>query len=205
MLGDVGALNAQGVYDKLVASIVPLGRKLHRVGILRPKGAFPDVYAADLETRFPDTPVKWLASDDLSYATAVVMSRQPTAYSTSSMRKNTTYLPIGIILANGKSVTVLPKDQNLPFEQKFIFTTSQDNQRTGQAAIKVIISTDSVGHAGAIVEEVGTDLQNAQLIGDVIDWSEYWNDSRNKAYEESADKQQVMTLERNGVIGALPE
>lgn len=75
----------------------------------------------------------------------------------------------------------------------------------GQAAIKVTISTDSVGHAGAIVEEVGTDLQSAQLIGDVIDWREYWNDSRNKAYEESADKQQVMTLERNGVIGALPE
>ncbi|PVF91835.1 hypothetical protein CPB86DRAFT_270582 [Serendipita vermifera] len=164
------------------------------------------------------------------------MSKEPTTrtrWSCAPRRPAKTYLPTGIALANGKSVTVLPKAQAIPVKQIFIFTTSKDNQRTatvgllrgtvpigkvtlegmipklkGEAAIKVTINTNSSGDTTVTMEEIGTDLKVEKDVGSIIDWDEYLNERATEAYEtykKGLAKQTDMILGRDGVIGELPE
>lgn len=73
-LGNVESLTAQELFDKLV----PSGRTIHRVAILRPEGAFPDLTSADVEAKFPDIPLKWVTLDVLSRGAAFIMHEQTT-------------------------------------------------------------------------------------------------------------------------------
>ncbi|PVF96228.1 hypothetical protein CPB86DRAFT_516814 [Serendipita vermifera] len=217
-------------------SIVPEGVELDQIGILRPKEAFPSINYTDLESKFPSARVDWLTLDDISYEIAVMMSEEPTTRTIWSCGPGIpvkAYLPMGITLANGKSVTVLPKGQTLPVARKFIFTTPKDDQQTAtvrllrgalpigevtlegmiprprsKAAIKVTINTNGSGGMTATVEEIGTDLKLEKDVGSVIDWNEYLNERATEAYEtykKSLDKQTDMILGRDGVIGELPE
>ncbi|PVF99030.1 hypothetical protein CPB86DRAFT_316951 [Serendipita vermifera] len=224
------------VYDKLVVPIVPAGVKLHQIGILRPEGAFPDICATDLESKFPDTPVKWLTLDDLSYGTAVVMSDKPTTQTRQVSTLGTpaeAYLPIGVALSTGKSVTILPKGRNFSVGRIFFFTTSKDNQQTatvrllrgnvpigevtlegmiprpkGEPAIKVTSSYKPPGGITVTVGEIGTDLKVKKDVENVINCDDYFNGKVTEAceaYEKCLDKQIDMTFGENGIIGELPE
>jgi hypothetical protein len=74
--------------------------------------------------------------DYLSHGAAVVMDKTPT-YRLLGTSPGCVTSPgfvtnrsLGIVLANGKSVTILPKGESMPFKWKFIFATSQDNQNS---------------------------------------------------------------------------
>jgi hypothetical protein len=232
-LGDVSSLNTHTVYDKLVRSIVPWGTRLHVVGILRPEGAFPEVFATDLEYKFPNTAVKWVTLDDLSHGAAIKMSHEPTSRPAWSCNTGTsvTNLPIGITLASGKSVVMLPKGTRLPTKQKFFFTNAQDDQTTatirlclatkpypdvtlerliprprGQAAIgvKIMIGNERYQPIIVRIEEVGTGLKKVVKLRSMSLSVEAVN-AASKAHEEGTSGLVEMVLGKDGLIGALPE
>jgi hypothetical protein len=72
-LGEVESLTAQDLVDKLVPQ-----RKINRVAILRPEGAFPELSSADVEAKFPDIPLKWVTLDVISRGAAFIMHEQET-------------------------------------------------------------------------------------------------------------------------------
>jgi hypothetical protein len=226
---DLVTLNTQDLYDKLVKSIVPTGTRLHRIGVLRPEGAFPDVSTTDLEHKFRHSPVDWVTLDRLSQGAAIVMSREP--FFICELEPIRTFLPIGITIANGKSVTIFSENEDAPAERKFILTTSQDNQTTatirlvkgnepfgeisldgfiprpkGQAAIKFTLSIDDSAEMMVTIEEVGTDLKKDKSLGNIENWrSRITPYQAYKKYHMGESKQVGITIGENGIIGELPE
>ncbi|PVF91838.1 hypothetical protein CPB86DRAFT_791756 [Serendipita vermifera] len=220
-LEDVILLSTQDIYEKIVTPVVLSGVKVHRVGILHPKGVLPGISNAEVESLFVDTLVDWVTLDDLSHAAAFMMSHQPTSSQVFSTfgDPETTYLTSGITLANGELVTIVPKDEELPTIRRVILTTSQDNQTTvtvrlnrgsapfgevklegliprpkGQAAIKVTLQIGPYGDVVMTVEEVGTDLKKVQTLGSIL----YSRPGTDGTYLE-------MTFGKNGSVGELPE
>ncbi|PVF92067.1 hypothetical protein CPB86DRAFT_240531 [Serendipita vermifera] len=219
-------LSIQTMMDKLVNPIAPEYTRLYCIGILRPEGAFPNLSSTDLEARFPGTPVKWVTLDDLSHGTAVFMHRQNTSYE-DSIGPEYSYLPLGLVLANGQTVTVLPSDQLLPTDRRIVLSTSKDNQKTatlrfvigtipwgevvleglspkarGEARIKLTIDCGHNGGTVVTAEEVGSAMKRVQRLKNILDHSS--EDA--KAYEAETTKKQVeQTPGVDGVIGELPE
>jgi hypothetical protein len=226
-MGRIRRLTTQDVIEKLVTPLARRWGKLYRVGILRPKGAFPKISATGLEARFSDTVVDWLTLDDLSHGAAIVMHHEwiitsPSLYKT----PRTIDLRVGIALASGELVTVLSEDDLLPTIRKIFFTSSQDNQSTatvqlaqgitprgeisleglaprmkGDVRIKVTLDIKQYGNGKVIVEEIGTRLKNEKDLGNITTW----NFQDLVAYRNTTKKQVDMVLGQDGVIGELPE
>jgi hypothetical protein len=227
VLGDVKDLSLQTVMDKLVTPVAPNYMQLYCVGILRPESAFPNISSSDLEARFPDTPVKWVSLDNLSHGAALFMHRQIIASNDDWDCAEFTYLPLGLALANGQRVTVVPGEHLLPMERKVVLSTSKDNQTSvtlrfvigtlpwgevvleglspkpkGEARIKLAISCDRNGGTSVTAEEVGSAVNKVQRLKNILNHS--LEDA--KAYEADTSNQQLeQTLGPDGVIGELPE
>jgi hypothetical protein len=234
-LNDLISLNTQEVYDKLVKSIVPTETRLHRIGVLRPEGAFPDVSLTDLEYKFTKAPVELVTLDELSHGAAITMDLAPTSPIINWCgfgEPISTYLPTGIILADGKSMMILPDNEDLPAKRKFTLTTSQDNQTTatirlvrgnvpfgeislegliprpkGQAAINFTLDIDEDGATTVTMEEVGTDLKKDISLGDIDSWdhSKIAPHEAYQTYHKGESKQVGITIGENGIVGELPE
>jgi hypothetical protein len=231
--GCIDSSNTEDLYDKLVGSIVPGETNLDLVCILRPKGAFPDLSNTGLESKFSGITVKWVTLDDISHGGAVLMDREPVTSSTtmlpSSRGPGTRIPPIGITLADGNCITVLPDYGALPYKRTFMFTTSRDNQTIvtvrlcrgtkhcaevtlngltpkprGQAVIKVILDTSRVMNMSVSIEEIGTSLKITNALGMVL---QLYTPNMDviETSEESTGEQVEMTLGKDGIIGELPE
>ncbi|CAG8578581.1 15658_t:CDS:2, partial [Acaulospora colombiana] len=226
VLGDISELSIQTVMDKLVIPVVPEHIHPYCIGILRPEGAFPNLSSNELEARFPDTPVKWVSLNDISHGSAILMNRKVTSVDDSGGVEYS-WLPLGVTLANGQIVTILPGDQRLPTDRKVILSTSQDNQTTatlrfsigtipwgevvleglspkakGEGRIKLTIDCNHSGGTAVVVEEVGSTVQKTLRLKNIVEISS----ADAKAYKaDTANKQVEQTLGADGVIGELPE
>jgi hypothetical protein len=221
ILGDVPTLSAQSVIDRLITPLLnaPL-RRLNQIGIFRPDGAYPDLSLGDIKAKFPDTLIDWVTLDDVSYGAAAIMHRKNALDSIDAYEGKSTYSPTGIILVDGRLVTILPGFIVLPVERKVWFTTSQDDQTTitirliegvmplgevkleglsprpkGQSRIKVTLSIDSHGWTSVTAEELGSNLTRSKALGIMIRDSTVI-----EGYEQTG-----MMIGRDGVIGELPE
>jgi hypothetical protein len=234
-LNDLVSLNTQDVYEKLVKSIVPTETRLHRIGILRPEGAFPEVSLTDLEHKFMNVPVELVTLDELSHGAAIAMDQAPTSPIIDWCgfgEPESTSLPTGIILADDRAMMILPENEDLPARRKFTLTTSRDNQTTatirlvrgnvpfdeisledliprpkGQAAINFTLDIDEDGATTVTMEEVGTDLKKEKSLGDIKHWdySTIALHEAHQAYHKGESKQVGITVGENGIIGELPE
>ncbi|PVF92261.1 hypothetical protein CPB86DRAFT_877995, partial [Serendipita vermifera] len=229
-LGDVISLSAQEIYDELVKSILPSEMKLHRVGILRPEGAFPTISTTDLEAMFGTTPVDWVTLDDLSHGAAIIITHDATWIDDFTFLDPPLDPPIGTIgitLSNGNLVKIVWKNEHLP-TRAFIFTTSQDSQITvtvrvhrnskslgevqleglaprpkGQPRIKVTLNFEMPIEPKVRVGEIGTDLKKEESLVGLRDWAieDYGIFNTYHGTIEEVE----MTLGEDGVIGELPE
>jgi hypothetical protein len=227
----IESLSIDDVYSRLVRPIVHRNVKLYQVGILRPEGAFPDLSAKDMEDRFPSTPVQWVTLEQVSYGAAIIMNREHILpeFMQSSSNLVRTRISTGIAVADGKVVTVVPRQVTLPIQQVVFFTTSQDDQATataqlcldagpcaevtlkgltprlkGEAVIKVTLNIAKYGRTAVTMKEIGGNLQIEKVLGPVLDPYPSTTDVR-EANKESTGEQVEMTLGKDGVIGELPE
>jgi hypothetical protein len=227
--------NIDELYDRLVGSIVPREINLHLVCILRPEGSFPDLSNTDLESKFPGIPVQWVTLDDISYGAALQMNRESVTSSTTMLSSlqgiDTRQRTLGITLADGNIVTILPELRTVPSKWKFMFTTCRDNQTTttirlwrgtkfcaqvtlkglkpklrGQTMIKVTLDTSSLGETTLSTEEFGTGLKITNALGMALQlYTPDMDIDATQISKENTGEQVEMTLGRDGIIGELPE
>ncbi|PVF92263.1 hypothetical protein CPB86DRAFT_802165 [Serendipita vermifera] len=173
---------------------------------------------------FEGTSVEWLTLDDLSRC-AALMDREPPIRGDYAYEPEFTCVPTGVMLSDGKVAEILPSSAELPIRKTVYLTTSQDNQTTvtvqlyqgnelfvevklegliprpkHQAAIRITLTLDWT--TTVVVEEIGTDLKMEKSLEVVLS---DWKPLIHEAYQKSTDKQIVMKLGENGVIGELPE
>ncbi|PVG00310.1 hypothetical protein CPB86DRAFT_238277 [Serendipita vermifera] len=229
VLGAVGDLTVQDIVDKLVLPTTTNSATLQCVGILKPEDTFPNISTFELESRFPGIPVKWLSVADLSYGSAVWMCRRRKFY---EEIQHASPLTLGVKLADGEIVTVIPEHSRLPATRQFYFTTSKDNQTSaslqffrgtvpcgkvtleglvprsrGTARIKlsvewVLCRTTWVSCDSTTIEV--EELGSAVRAKGDLGAIDWVDVQKNKGYEEG-DKQLAPIFGRDGVIGALPE
>ncbi|PVF92275.1 hypothetical protein CPB86DRAFT_791321 [Serendipita vermifera] len=226
---DVEGWTAQDVYDKLVRSVLPPdNKKFEQVGILCPEGSLPNLSASELESMLDSVPIKWMQLTDISYGAAMFMNRQALVYDSDQIicGPAKTYLPTGITLANGKTITMVPTRTFCPVERKLFFTNSHDNQTAatvkilrgtipfkkltlegltpkprGEARIKVTFEIGEHGDTSLKIEECGTDKKVYQGFGSIL----YRSKLEMDAYEkETTNKQIEMTIGADGIVGELP-
>ncbi|CAG8744236.1 7963_t:CDS:1, partial [Acaulospora colombiana] len=221
---DVDDWTSQDVFDKLVRHVLPPSdRKLELVGFLRPEGALPNLSASELESTFNGTPVKWIQLIDIAYGAAVVMMVF-LEYRKLVLPKAP--LPIGITLANGKTITIIPANAYPPVDCKFLFTNSQENQTTatvkvlrgtipcqelkiedlapkprGEARLKVTLRIRSGGHWSLELGEFETGrITNLDSEGICIQ-----DEAEIDAYEKETTNRQIdIVIGADGVVGELP-
>jgi hypothetical protein len=229
VLGTVDLVSVQEIFDKLIIPTAPSLAALQCVGILRPEGAFPSISNCELASRFLDIPVKWLSVADLSYGSAVWMYRRQRFFDDV---KHLSPLTLGIKVASGEIVNIIPEDFPLPTTRQFYFTTSRDHQTTatlqifrgsvlcGQVILKGLIpglrSTARIKVSAEWVycrtSYMTCDLTTiyAEELGSMVQAKVNlggvdWADvQRNPGYWESV-KQLPLAFGRDGVIGELPE
>jgi hypothetical protein len=224
-LGDVSTLSVQDLIDKLIVPLLPPSKTFYRIGILRPDEAFSNLSLEDIKEKFPGTPIDWVTLDDLSYGAAVVMHRERVTDFVHPYERTSTPIPTGIVLADGKLVTILPGFILYPVKKKAWFTTSRDNQTTvtiqvvlgvvaygviklhgliprpkGQARIKVTLPTLSNGYKTVVTEELGSTTTRFCRLGYVL---EHYGAIQEYALAEN--KQVGVMIGRDGIIGELPE
>ncbi|PVF92268.1 hypothetical protein CPB86DRAFT_791314 [Serendipita vermifera] len=211
---------AQDVYAKLVKPFLSsTTKKLDLVGILLPEGALSNFSSSEIEKALSGIDVRWVHLNDLSYGAAVTMNEDLFNDSDDSDEEEYPCVPIGITLANGKTVTIVTY---CPVNRKVLFTNSQDNQTTatvkilvgttpfnkltlegltpkpkGQTRIKVTLAFTKYGFAKMTVEEVGTDKKVHRDLGRILNWGV---DTRKDTTNEQVD----MIVGMDGVIGELP-
>jgi hypothetical protein len=225
VVGDAATLSVQGVLDRLVTPLRLSSRKIDRIGIFRPGGAFSELFLEELRAKLPETLINWVTLDDLSYGAAVVMHSERMLDLANRYLRLTTSIPIGVVLADGRSVTILPGFTLLPVKRKVWFTTSRDNQTAitiqliegmtpcmtfkldgliprprGQARIKITLSCDSVGRAFLNIKELGSNLQRSWALENIVR-----QEVAIEEYELAGHKQIGIMIDRDGVIGELPE
>jgi hypothetical protein len=224
ILGNVTALSVQDVIDRLIIPF-PRWRKLDRIGIIRPEGAFPGLSLEDFREKLPGILINWVTLHDLSYGSAIMAHREDVLDSIHPLGWESTVTPMGTVLADGKLVTIMPGFIRLPVEWKVWFTTSRDNQTSvtirvmmgvktsdvvklegllprakGQAGIKVTISANPFGWTSITAEELGSDLRQTWVLGYIIA-----DDKAIKEYELAENKQTGTVIGKDGIIGELPE
>ncbi|PVF95176.1 hypothetical protein CPB86DRAFT_739124 [Serendipita vermifera] len=228
-LNNILNLTTQDVIDKLINPLKGNSPSLNCVGILRPDGAFPDVSNSQLEAQFPDTLVKWVSLAELSQAIAMVMHRQITTHDIQWSHATLISIPLGLVLADGRTVTLIPSKHFLPADAKAILTTSKDNQTTatlrftkglipcgeivvegltpqvkGAARIKVMINCEEDGRPTVTVEQFGSLLKTTGRLDNLVENHKGEDiDEYNNAV--SSIKQVVPVFGQDGVIGELPE
>jgi hypothetical protein len=228
-LGNVDYMTTQDVVNKLINPTIGKSGTLNCIGILRPEGAFPDVSSSDLEAKFPDTLIKWVSLADLSHGIAMVMHSQLTTHDIQWTHATLISIPLGLILANGQTVTLIPAKHFLPAGAKVLVTNSKDDQTTatlrfkkglipcgevvvqgltpqpkGTARLRVIIDCDDNGQPSVTVEESGAALRTAGRLENLVTNHKSEDiDEYNNA--ERSLKQILPVFGQDGVIGELPE
>jgi hypothetical protein len=224
-----GPLNTGESFHELIKSIIPRETRLDLIAIFRHRGAFPHVSTTNLNSRLPDVPIKWMTLGDISQGLAILMARDSVVWpeNRAVVRPPQTPLPMGIKLANGNVMTIVPKGEALPIERLLIFTTSKDDQHTatvqfcpgmpeakvtleglaprlrGQAAIKVTLYIDIYGITMLTMEEIRTGLKitaDRETVARL-----YIPDAHSNGKSEGAEKQVEMVVGKDGIIGELPE
>ncbi|PVF99033.1 hypothetical protein CPB86DRAFT_704052 [Serendipita vermifera] len=208
ILNDVIISTVDDVVDKLITPIVPPSRKLDRIGVFRAPGAPICLSLEGLRAIFLGTLVDWVTLNELSYGAAFTVHRIETLDTVEPLHTAITNIPVGVMLADGKVVTILPGFFCLPTKRKVWFTTSQDNQTTitvrllrgilpygevklegllprpkGEARIKVTFSIVGAGYSSITVEDLYSNLRKSETLGDIDD--DFWAIMAYKLAEES--------------------
>lgn len=225
ILNDVIISTVDDVVDKLITPIVPPSRKLDRIGVFRAPEAPLCLLLEDLRARFPGTLVDWVTLNELSYGAALAMHRIETLDTVAPIHTASANVPVGVMLADGKVVTILPGFFCLPTKRKVWFTTSQDNQTTitvrllrgilpygevklegllprpkGEARIKVTFSIVGAGYSSITVEDLYSNLRKSETLGEIGD--DFW---AIMAYKLTEEKQIGVMVGKDGIMGELPK
>ncbi|KIM29849.1 hypothetical protein M408DRAFT_108230 [Serendipita vermifera MAFF 305830] len=218
--------SAEGVINQLVAPIVPPSTRFQQIALFPSEDSAPAGLLQALQSKYPNTLVKWVSLAEISRGAALCIQRRPPGSSTVEfLGAFVAPVPIGITLANGKVVTAVQRKVYFPSKKSITLTTSRDNQTSvtvnfvngttpagkivlegitpkpkGTVRIQVTLDMDYEGKTVVTVEESGTENKKVGELTSVLNSSK----EEMEAYVEREEAGQTQQVVLGDEVGALP-